>query len=389
MADDLITAAGLVVVDTKADLYELGLSIAAALEVPVTSWQPGDPTRSLYHFLAEILATRDVYAARLAASAFLDSSEDEQLTLVADQVYGVTRTAGSAATCTVELSNAKGGVWPFTSGQVVVKNSTTGAIFRNSTTGTLTSGPGSTLSLDFVADEVGTESSSAVGEIDEMVTVFLGVTCASTTAAVGVDQESDADLRVRCRNKLGALSPNGPRDAYSYVALTPDLTGTTAITRARSYGDSDTGDVTLYLAGAAGAILEADRALVEAAIIEWATPLCITVAVASAANVAVAVTYTLYLYQGDSRTAAEIEEAVEARLEALFARKDIGGDIISPPAATGYLYRADIISTIAGVSPYAFEVTLAAPAANTALTNSQVATLGTVTGSIVVVDDPT
>src|SRR5262249_39771218 len=142
-----------------------------------------------------------------------------------------------------------------------------------------------TLTITVIADEAGSGSSAGAGEIDTLVTTSLGVTCSNATAAVGTDEQDESVTRQQCPDKLGSLSPNGPVDAYRYVARNSALTGSTAITRVRAYPDSDTGDVLVYLAGPSGAISSADRALAETAIADWATPLCITPTVSSATNV--------------------------------------------------------------------------------------------------------
>lgn len=382
-----VELAELLVSQTKAQIYAKGLQIASALGLPVTTWQPGDPTRSDYWFIAELLETLDLVVCEFVKAGFLDDAEGAWLTRHAEQMFGVDRTTATYASCSVTLTNAGGGVYPIEAGDLTVRNSTTDATFRNTTGGTLAKGPGATLALDFTADVAGSESSSAVGEIDTMVTTLLGVTCANTTAAVGDDEQSDASLREQCRDKQGALSPNGPRDAYSYVARSLELTGTAAITRVRVFDDTDTGDVQVYVAGSSGAVSAGDLALVDAAILEYAVPICITCAVDNASNLTVAVTYSMWVYQADGRTQAELEEAVETALEDLFAGKPIGGDII-PPALTGYLYTSHIIAAIRSVSPHCFRVTLAAPAADVAVTNAQVGVVGTVTPTVTIVDDP-
>jgi phage-related baseplate assembly protein len=382
-----IDLATLLIRETKAEIYAKGLQVATALGLPVTTWHAGDPTRSDYWFIAELQETWETIVTLFIGAGFLDEAEEDWLTLHAEQMYDVARVDATFATCSVTLTNGGGGSYTIEAGDLTVRNSTTDATFRNTTGGTLSPGPGTTLALDFTADESGAESSSAIGEVDEMVTALLGVTCANTTAAVGIDAQSDDSLREQCRDKLGALSPNGPRDAYSYVAKSYELTTTAAVTRVRVFDDTDTGDVQIYVAGSSGAITAPELALVEEAIVTYAVPICITPTVSNAANLTVAVTYSLWLYASDSRTVGEVEEAVEAALEQLFAGKAIGGDIISP-ATTGYLYTSDIIAAISAVSSYSFRVTLAAPAANVAMTNSQVAVLGTVTPTVTIVDDP-
>jgi phage-related baseplate assembly protein len=386
-----VSLAALLVREVRSAFYAKGLQVAAALGLPVTSWSPGDPTRSLYHYLAEALETLEGVVALFVASGFLDTATGSWLRLLAKQLFNVDYIAATYATCEVTLSNAKGGQYDVGIHEVVVKNSTTDKLFWNTTTGTIPSGPGSTVTLDFEAQEAGSDSSSAVGEIDEMVTVYPGVTCANGTAAVGLDDEEPESLRERCRDKLGALSPNGPADAYAYVARDTELTGTAGVTRVRTYGESDTGDVLVYIAGPSGAVSTEVRDAVEDAIVEWATPLCITPTVTSATNVTVPVTYELWLYATDGRTVDEIEEAVEEILEQMFARLAIGGDII-PPSEDGFLYTSRLISALRSVSDYAFRVSLVAPAANvaldTAVTKGQVAALGAVTATVNVVNAP-
>ncbi len=385
-----VSLASLIVQETKAAIYETALGIATALGLPVSSWQAGDPTRSLFHVEAETLATLEATVAGYIGSGFLDYATGDWLKIVADQVYGVTVPEATAASCDVDLTNTSGFVYTIDEGDLTFKSTITGKTYRNTTGGTLVAKVGATdgtLSVTVEADELGSDSSASVGEIDDMVTTLLGVTCTNALAAVGVDEQSEDTTRQQCRDRLGRLSPNGPREAYADVARDPDLTGTSNITRVRSYGDSATGDVTIYLAGPAGAVAEIDRALVEDAILEWATPLCITPTVLSCANSVIPITYSMSLYKSANVTAAEAAEDVEEALEALFASRPIGGDIIAP-ATTGKLYLSLIASTIQTVFPQAFNVVVSAPAGDTDLTNGEVAALGTITPTITLVVSP-
>jgi hypothetical protein len=55
----LFSDTALLVVNTAATLYDRGLAIARVLGLPVTSWRTGDPTRSLYKYLATVLASQE------------------------------------------------------------------------------------------------------------------------------------------------------------------------------------------------------------------------------------------------------------------------------------------------------------------------------------------
>ncbi len=216
----------------------------------------------------------------------------------------------------------------------------------------------------------------------------LGLTVTNALAAIGTDQQSEETTKALCRARLARASSNGAKGSYVDVALDSELTGTTGITDARAYGDSETGDVLVYLRGPSGAVSAADRDLVETAILANCTPLCITPTVASVSNVTVAITYSMKLYKSANHSGATAAEVVETALETLFAARPIGGDIVSP-ATTGKLYRSLIQSTIQSVFPQAFDVSVSLPVGDTTLTNSQVAALGTVTASITIVADPT
>lgn len=391
-----VSLATLIYQATKTEIYEKALAIAAAVGLPVTTWHAGDPTRSLYHLESEELSTLEPIVVNFIKAGFLDliaeaaaagdAAANTWLKIRAEQDFGVTVPEATYAETDVVLTNGGGGLYPISAGDLTFKSSTTGKTYHNTTGGLLASGPGTTLTVTVVADEAGSESSAGAGEIDTLVTTRLGVTCTNPTAAVGVDEQAPTTTVQQCRNKLGTLSFTPPKEAFEYVALNSELTGTTAVTRARAFADSDTGDVLLYLATASGAVSSDDRDLVEEAVLQYATGLCITPTVASATAVPVDVTYELWVYASVNKTAEEIEEEVEEALEQMFATRKIGGDIV-PPATNGSLYASLIESTIRGLYSQAFRVELSEPSTDTELENNEVATLGTVTATINIVVD--
>lgn len=386
MATSLAT---LLVSTAKATVYNTGLAIASTIGVPVSSWQAGDPMRALFHLESEFLTTLEALVQGYVSSGFLDYASGVWLEVLAEQVYGVTVPAATFATTDVVLTNAGGAIYApedLAVGSVIVKNSTTDKTYRNATTGTL-SGGGGTLTLSFVADEAGSDSSSSAGDIDELVTGLLGVTVTNPTAAIGVDKQDDATTRQQCRDKLGALSPNGPADAYSYVSRNATLTTVSYVPRVRVYSDSDSGDVTIYLASPSGVVSSPDLSLFETAILKWATPLCITPSVLSAAVVTVPITYSLWVYQSCNLTAAEIQALVEEALEDLFSVHPIGGDVITT-GSQGYMYKSLIESTIRGVLPQAFRVSVSLPTLDVEIDPNEVAAVGTVTPTVTLVPDP-
>ena len=379
--------ATLLVQYTKDQLFSYGLQVASAVGIDTSTWRTGDPTRSLYLLEAEILAALETVITGFISSGFLDYATGAWLIIVAKQVFNVDVPDATYATTTITLTNALGGVYDIDPGDLMFKSSANGKTYHNTSGGHLASGPATTLTLDIVADEAGSASSAGAGQIDTMVTTLLGVTCSNVDAAVGLDVQSEDTTRQQCRDKLGSLSPNGPKDAYSYVSRNSDLTEIKTITRVRVYPESDTGDVLVYLASPSGAVAGGDVTAVQNAIVQWALPLTITPTVLSAAAVTVAVTYTVYVYKSVNKTSSQVQADIQTALQDMFASRSIGGDIV-PPATTGALYKSLVESAIRSVYPQIFRVDLAAPAADVALGNGDVPALGTITPTVTFVNDP-
>lgn len=380
----MITLASLFAPESYARILNKGLDLAATVGLPVTSWRAGDPTKSLYEFTAEILAQLELVIQEQIAAAFLSFATGDWLTLRAEQVYGVTRIEATYATSAsgqgVTLLNTGGGQYTIEPGKYTFKSSTNGKTYHNTTGGTLASGPGTTITLEFVADEAGSASSVSADEIDEMVTTELGVEVQSSAAAQGLDEESDVALRARCLDSLGALSPDGPADAYRFVALNPELTGVTDVTKAEPTSDAPTGVVTLYLAAPSGPVGGGSVTAVADAIARWATPLTVTPIVESATGVTVDIDMTVYVRAASGLDEPTVESAVDDALGVLFAELAIGGDegelAVSKISAVPFAINQSTAGAV-------YRVDVANPAANVPLDPDEVAVLGTVAITVV------
>lgn len=366
-----IAVSSLMVAETASRVLSRGLAIASALGLPVTSWRVGDPTRTSFEYLAEILAARESIAVEHVKASWLSTAEGDWLTLLAREVYGVERVSATYAAPSVTLTNSGGGYYPIEPGDITVRSTATGQTYHNTSGGTLSAG--TTITLDFVADAPGSSSSVAADDIDELVTTLLGVSIVGSGAAVGTDEQLDEPLRAQCRATLGALSPSGPRDAYEYVARAPDLTGTTEVTRATSSEDSVTGDVQLYVAGAAGAVSAGAVSAVADAVEQWTRPLTVTATVASATAVPVTVAATV---RGSGIPATYADDA-EAAVVALLGSVRIGG-LLARSAIVSELHRLLVDAGVASPS-----VTLSSPAADVTLGEGEVPTLGSFAATVV------
>lgn len=364
MTTTQLTASALFVAQSVDAIFRSGVELLGALGLPVDTWRTGDPTLSLYKYLAEVLGSTEEAAAAYVRAGFLDDAEGDWLTIRAKEVFNVDRIEATAATSTIEITNSGGGLYEFAPGDLTVRNTPTNQTFRNTNSGTLSPGPGTTLSLDVVADVAGSEGSSAIDEIDQLVTTVLGAAITSSTRAVGVDEQSDESLREQCRATTGALSPNGPPDAYEYVCRNPDLTGVDDVTRARSTYDDTQGRVTVYIATPSGEAPQASVDACQAAVLQWSTPLTVTPTVESATPTTVDITATIT----GSSIPANAQTLIEEKIASYFAALDVGGLI-----AVSKLY--DLIhEAVREIST----ITITIPSADVQLAAGEVAVLGTV-----------
>lgn len=374
--------------ETADKILAKGLQIATSVGLPVTSWRTGDPTRSLYKYLATKLAETDITVANLARSAILsvlvaaaktDDAARAWLKIVALETYGIEVQEATFAEGTITLTNTGGGYYPVEPGDVTFKVTTTGKTYHNTSKPRDEDGDevdaisgGGTFTLDFVADDAGSDSTVAADEIDEMVTTLLGVVIDSNTAAVGIDEEDPDSVHDRCRDSLGALSPDGPLDVYRYVAKNSTLTGVTNVTRAFSV-DNENGTVTVYIAGPSGSVSGGTVTAVQLAFDKWATPNCVTATAVSATGVTIDIDATV-AYEG-SLSEADLETAITTAIGLALTAIDIGGSALTT-GDKGVALDAitTAIRSIAGVT----SVAMTDPSGNTVLTPNQVPVLGTV-----------
>lgn len=366
---------------TRADVQASIYRVFEILGVNTTAWEPGAVVRTEVTSVSAMMSAFSSLQASMARSGFLDLSVGDWLTLVAHYVYGVDRIDATFATGELTLSNSGGGVYDVGPDDLIAVNLSTGKTYRNDTSFHL--GATSTITIPITATEAGSASNAGSGQINDLTTVLTGVTCSNANAVVGLDAESDAAVRVRCREKLGALSPMGPWDAYSYAARTAKRsTGEPAgVTRTRLTKDGF-GNVDLYCASAAGVVtgtigdLTTDLGAVDEAVQQLAAPLAVFAHTHSATAVSLHVVYELWAYNTSGKTDDEIKADVNAALIALTAVQPVGGNLLTPSDTTGHVFLEAIRAAISGaLVPQIFHVVLTTPGSDLALTASQVAVL--------------
>lgn len=378
--DDLTTP--LTLDDAKATIY----NVLVQLGVPTTGWAVGAVVRCIVALVAVLMVAASVIIVAIAKGGLREQATGDWLTLHSQDVYGVTRIPATFATGTVTLTNSGGGVFSPAAGDIVVQCTATGKNYRNEDAFSL--GASSSVTIDVVAIEAGTGSNAAASTPMTLVTAMIGVTVTDNTAIVGQDEETDPQLRIRDDESLDALSPFGPAGAYLAAAKTATRADGTnvGVTRAIVSDPSSTGEVTVTVASASGAISAvgspSDLDLVGTAIQENAVPAGPTVTVVSATTKTIAATYEAWIYTTDSRTTTQQEAAVAAAWTPWMAERPIGGD------SGGYVYQDSIRSLIqnslavfvgTGWANYCYRCEVTLPAADVAIGAAEVPVEGTLT----------
>lgn len=383
---------------TRAEVQASIYRVLGVLGVNTTSWGSGAVVRTMTVAVSAVLSAFSQLQAQIAQSGFMALATGDWLTLVAKYVFGVDRQDATFAAGQLTLVNTGGGIFNIDAGDLIVATPTTpdpksGKTYRNDAAFTL--GAGATITVPITAVEAGGDSTTGAGNITKLVTTLLNVTCSNPTALVGLDVESDAALRLRCSEKLGALSPMGPWDAYAYAARNAHRsTGEPCgITRTRTLKDGF-GNVTLIVANASGPVLgtvgdlATDVGAVDEAVQQLAAPLAVTAHTQSAGAVNQGVTYELWTYNTSGQNDAQIKADVQTALAAFTAAQPIGGNTLLPSDTTGYVWNDAIKAAISAVLPQIFHVVVTVPASDVGLTLSQVMTLGTVSGNVHQVTSP-
>ncbi len=334
-------------------------SVLTRLGVDVTKFRKGGVLRVLQRAQAMTFSGLTEIMYNAIRCGFLDHAEGPWLTLLAWYVFGVERRAAQPASGFVTLTNTGGGSFlpgDYPPGSVRFYASRTGKRYFNAQP--LDLAPFQTKKLEVVAVEVGRDSWAAAGDIDSIETSLLGVEVTNEEAVVGLNEETDEELRAACRAKLASLSDLGPRGAYEWaVRQARRLDGTpTAINRVHVPEGSWDAIVRVTLASPSGAPIANDIAAAEEAIEAMARPSGIKVEVAAANVVPFDRTVTIWVRRTNGLDLDGVRaQAFQAIAEGI-STYPIGG-IRKPPHALGALY-ADWVRAACRVHPSVFDVDL-------------------------------
>lgn len=322
----MTTYAELIDPKTAALLRDELLDRLEQAEFPITAWQAGNTARTLVAVDVVTLAELYGIVAQIGKGWSLDDAAGAWLTLHAWSRYRVARILVTFARHTVTLTAASGaGPYSITTGQLVVTNAL-GVRFRSTNTSTETVAHGTPVTLTVEAQTSGTKGNTAPTAV--VTPALAGVTMAwGSLTLSAVDQELDAPLRQRCRDRWATLAPAGATQATYRYWLTSAVDGDGApcgITRVAFPTPPGDGTVPVWVAGASGQIsapqLTAARAYVEARRPHTDTP-----AINHATVVNVDVSALTVRFKPGKNTSAN-QTAVVAAIQATINGLDISTD---------------------------------------------------------------
>lgn len=235
------------------------LNTAVTLGLPTTAWRPQTPERVLIEIDCRSLNLLGVVVTEAIRGGFLTYARGAWLALYAADTFETTRKTATFASCLVTFTNTD---TPYTipaGDRLIVKKTGTDITYRVDGPFTIPTGaPGVIAGLTAVCETAGAAGTAIAGEITELQDALIGVSVTNTTTAVGIDEESDEDLRARARLATGPLSPAGPEAAYEYVATTMLRADgqPVDVTKVKVTEDEDDGSVTVYYASASGASVD-------------------------------------------------------------------------------------------------------------------------------------
>lgn len=223
---DLITPA------TSSALLERLIMLLRLARFPTRAWQTFSFLRWTIESEAEVLADLGETVAAIARGGFLRHAERDWLTLLAADVYSVTRKPAAFAIHDVELRDvASVGPEALTAGTVWV-----GTADRKLRFVVAEFPDGNVIPLNGAlrvrvrAERAGADYNVAPGAISEMVTSLPGISVdnppidetSSSLVAQGAEEEGDPSLRERCSARWALLGTGATEAAYRSWCLAAD-----------------------------------------------------------------------------------------------------------------------------------------------------------------------
>jgi uncharacterized phage protein gp47/JayE len=382
----------LLTVVTSTELQTQLLNAMTTAGLPTTSWQKKGIWQNLIVWFAAMLQLVYAVLNDIARGAFLDTATDQSLIDLGENTYKTKYRSATFATGTITLLNESGSqIDEVAEALSFAQVADTSITYKNpaAITGWLN---GTELEIDLVCDVAGTDGNTIADVSDpfqlSMSTTIVGVSIVEHSAMVGQDNQDQEEYRKLCRKRAASLSPRGGDGAYEWTAKNlytdgtkidpenPDPTKTALnINRVRVFGDNTDGTVDVSMASPSGAVDGAEFTTAVTALNQYVTPSGTVLVASNCTTVTVSVTATITLQKGSAT--AGVKEAAELALTNYFPTSSIGADdaFVTIKELWGVLFR---------VAANVHDVTTTLPAADVAISSTQVAKAGVMTVTVVV-----
>lgn len=345
---------------TPADVTALLLKWLSDVGLPATSWAEDSVPRRLIAGESVALADAMNLTAAIANGNILDYSAGDWLTLLALNVYQLTRKVAIPARGPVLVTNNSGGIQNIVVGQLLIRSTQTGAVYRNLDAASIANG--ATASVLFQAEEAGLVGNAAVNTVTDALTPIPGISFNNPGASnvwltqIGTREESDESLRTRCKARWPGRGGGKTLLAYEGMALEIQQ-----VRQARVFANKPgDGKAIIVIAGDSNPLDNSVVLNAEALILPRAS-LCALVDVQAASAVNLSIVATVYVAAAFLSTTAV---AVDTAIRSLIAGRRIGQGV----------YRAEIIEALMSV-PGAGNATLAAPITDVTIAENAILSL--------------
>lgn len=334
---------------------------------PTTAWQPLSVPMTLLDIQSMAVADLGELISAIGRGGFLAYSDGDWLTLLAEQVYCLRRKEASRASMRFRLENTGSSIIARTSGSITVGDDLG---HRWILAEDIAIPGGARLDALFSAVAPGVFGNVAHGEIHLETTVsWLSVSSIVDGLVIaGMDDETDAELRVRCSGRWDSLACSMNSNGYASEITTavPSITRV-AVTPSKLRP----GHVDVRLADAAGGATDAEIAAAETAILEL-VPTCITADVAPCEELPIDLSVSASVARGFG---ASVQTAIADGLARLCAETPIGGHVIG---SRRIMSREAIVAMIMSC-PGVLDCDVSEPAGDVQMAAGQVPSVGDVT----------
>lgn len=257
----MVTLTSLLTPRTRVQWREILLTELSAAGFAVALAPTNDNRRNVVEMVAAGLAKVDETVAKIAAGGLLDYASKGWLVLRAKSGYSVEAKTATTTYGTVRLTCAStAGPYNLGVGTVWVGRAATGSVparrYQNTSGGLLAAG--SYLDVSVRAEFPGSAYNAGNGTLTTLFTSLPGVSVSNPAVGLtgtwittlGTDDEADAAVVQRCRDRWGTLGRGANEAAWRYIATS----ASSEVGRVRVYPGPGDGTLEILLAGATGIV---------------------------------------------------------------------------------------------------------------------------------------